>query len=111
MTAITTAVRTMKAAQLAVPGADFEIVAREVPEPGRGQVRIKVQACGICHSDAFAKDGHYPGIEHPRVLGHEVVGAIDALGDGVSSWRLGQRVGVGWYGGRDGSCISCRRGD
>jgi D-arabinose 1-dehydrogenase-like Zn-dependent alcohol dehydrogenase len=101
----------MKAAQIAGPGAEFELVEREIPEPGPGQVRIKVQACGICHSDALTKGGHLPGIEYPRIPGHEVVGIIDALGDAVSGWNPGQRVGVGWHGGRDGSCTSCRRGD
>ena len=111
MAATTIAIRTMKAAQIAGPGAEFELVEREVPEPEPGQVRIKVQACGICHSDALTKGGHLPGIEYPRIPGHEVVGIIDALGDAVSGWNLGQRVGVGWHGGRDGSCASCRRGD
>jgi D-arabinose 1-dehydrogenase-like Zn-dependent alcohol dehydrogenase len=101
----------MKAAQITGPGAEFELVEREVPEPGPGQVRIKVQACGICHSDALTKGGQFPGIEYPRVPGHEVVGTIDALGDAVSGWTPGRRVGVGWHGGRDGSCASCRRGD
>jgi D-arabinose 1-dehydrogenase-like Zn-dependent alcohol dehydrogenase len=101
----------MKAAQIAGPGAEFELVEREVPEPGAGQVRIKVQACGICHSDALTKGGQFPGIEYPRIPGHEIVGTIDVLGDAVSGWNPGQRVGVGWHGGRDGSCASCRRGD
>jgi D-arabinose 1-dehydrogenase-like Zn-dependent alcohol dehydrogenase len=101
----------MKAAQLSGPGAEFELVEREVPEPGPGQVRIKVQACGICHSDALTKDGLFPGISYPRIPGHEVVGTIDALGDAVSGWRWGQRVGIGWHGGRDGNCVWCRRGD
>jgi D-arabinose 1-dehydrogenase-like Zn-dependent alcohol dehydrogenase len=111
MVATSIETRTMKVVQIAGPGAEFEVVEREIPEPRPGQVRIKVQACGICHSDALTKDGHLPGIEYPRIPGHEVVGTINALGDSVSGWNLGQRVGVGWYGGRDGVCISCRRGD
>jgi D-arabinose 1-dehydrogenase-like Zn-dependent alcohol dehydrogenase len=105
------AVATMKLAQIARPGADFEIVERNVPEPGAGHVRIKVQACGVCHSDVFTKEGQWPGIEYPRVPGHEVVGLLDKLGAGVSGWKQGQRVGVGWHGGHDGTCPSCRRGD
>ena len=111
MAAISIAIRTMKAAQIAGPGAEFEVVERDIPEPGPGQVRIKVQACGICHSDALTKDGLFPGIGYPRVPGHEVVGTIDAFGDAVSGWTFRQRVGVGWHGGRDGNCVSCRRGD
>jgi D-arabinose 1-dehydrogenase-like Zn-dependent alcohol dehydrogenase len=102
---------TMKSAQIAGPGAEFQIVIREVPEPGPDEVRIKVQACGICHSDVLTKDGLIPGIEYPRAPGHEVVGLIDAVGNGVSHWNAGQRVGVGWHGGHDGTCRSCRRGD
>ena len=105
------AVTTMKLAQITRPGGDFQIVEREIPEPGAGQVRIKVQACGVCHSDAFTKEGQWPGIQYPRVPGHEVVGIIDEVGDGVSAWQKGQRVGVGWHGGHDGTCPSCRRGD
>jgi D-arabinose 1-dehydrogenase-like Zn-dependent alcohol dehydrogenase len=101
----------MKAAQVPKPGADFEIVERDIPKPSAGEVRIKVQACGVCHSDAFTKEGQWPGIQYPRVPGHEVVGIIDELGDGVSQWRKGQRVGVGWHGGHDGTCRACRRGD
>jgi D-arabinose 1-dehydrogenase-like Zn-dependent alcohol dehydrogenase len=101
----------MKAAQIPAPGADFQIVEREIPDPGAGHVRIKVQACGVCHSDALTKEGSWPGIQYPRVPGHEVVGIIDAMGDGVSEWEKGQRVGVGWHGGHDGTCIACRRGD
>ena len=111
MTATSFAPTTMKVAQISGPGAEFEVIERSVPEPARGQVRIKVQACGICHSDALTKDGLFAGIEYPRVPGHEVVGIIDALGNDVSDWQLGQRVGVGWHGGRDGNCPSCRRGD
>jgi len=105
------AIATMKAAQISNPGADFELVEREVPEPGAGQVRIKVQACGICHSDVLTKEGMWPGIQYPRVPGHEVAGIIDKVGAGVSEWQRGQRAGVGWHGGHDGTCRACRRGD
>jgi D-arabinose 1-dehydrogenase-like Zn-dependent alcohol dehydrogenase len=105
------AIGTMKVAQVPSPGADFKIVEREIPEPGAGHVRIKVQACGVCHSDVLTKEGAWPGIQYPRVPGHEVAGVIDALGEGVSEWKKGQRVGVGWHGGHDGTCLSCRRGD
>jgi D-arabinose 1-dehydrogenase-like Zn-dependent alcohol dehydrogenase len=101
----------MKAAQIPKAGADFQIVEREIPKPGAGQVLIKVQACGICHSDVLTKEGAWPGIEYPRVPGHEVAGIIDELGAGVSEWKKGQRVGVGWHGGQDGTCLWCRRGD
>jgi D-arabinose 1-dehydrogenase-like Zn-dependent alcohol dehydrogenase len=105
------AIAPMKAAQIPKPGADFEIVEREIPKPGAGEVRIKVQACGVCHSDVFTKEGLWPGIQYPRVPGHEVVGFIDELGAGVSGWKQGQRAGVGWHGGHDGTCLQCRRGD
>jgi D-arabinose 1-dehydrogenase-like Zn-dependent alcohol dehydrogenase len=105
------AVATMKVAQVSGPGGDFQIVEREIPEPGPGHVRIKVQACGVCHSDVLTKEGYWPGIQYPRVPGHEVAGIIDAVGDGVSAWKKGQRVGVGWHGGHDNTCLSCRRGD
>jgi D-arabinose 1-dehydrogenase-like Zn-dependent alcohol dehydrogenase len=101
----------MKAVQVPAAGADFQIVEREIPEPGAGQVRIKVQACGVCRSDELTKEGHWPGISYPRVAGHEVAGVIDALGAGVSAWRKGQRIGVGWHGGHDNTCPQCRRGD
>jgi D-arabinose 1-dehydrogenase-like Zn-dependent alcohol dehydrogenase len=101
----------MKAVQISKAGADFQVVEREIPKPRSGQVRIKVQACGICHSDAFTKDGSWPGIEYPRVPGHEVAGVVDELGNKVSEWKKGQRVGVGWHGGHDGTCCACRRGD
>jgi len=101
----------MKAVQVPKAGADFEIVEREIPQPGAGQVRIHVQACGICHSDVITKEGLLPGITYPRVPGHEVAGMIDELGAGVKEWRKGQRVGVGWHGGQDGTCLACRRGD
>jgi D-arabinose 1-dehydrogenase-like Zn-dependent alcohol dehydrogenase len=105
------AVGPMKAAQVPKPGADFEIVEREIPKPGVGEVRIKVQACGICHSDVLTKEGQWPGIQYPRVPGHEIAGIVDELGAGVSEWKKGQRVGVGWHGGHDGTCLACRRGD
>jgi len=101
----------MKVAQVPKPGGDFEIVEREIPKPDAGQVRIKVQACGVCHSDVFTKEGQWPGIQYPRVPGHEVAGVIHELGAGVSAWKMGQRVGVGWHGGQDNTCPSCRRGD
>lgn len=101
----------MTVAQISKPGGDFELVEREKPDPDAGHVRIKVQACGVCHSDVFTKDGLWPDIQYPRAPGHEVVGVIDELGDGVSAWKIGQRVGVGWHGGHDGTCTACRRGD
>jgi D-arabinose 1-dehydrogenase-like Zn-dependent alcohol dehydrogenase len=101
----------MKAVQIPKPGGDFEIIEREIPKPGPGHVLIKVQACGVCHSDSFTKDGSWPGIQYPRVPGHEVAGIIDELGADVSGWKKGQRVGVGWHGGHDGTCRPCRRGD
>lgn len=105
------AVATMKVAQIGKPGEGFQIVEREIPTPGAGQVRIKVQACGVCHSDVLTVDGLWPGIQYPRVPGHEVAGVVDAVGDGVSAWKKGQRVGVGWHGGQDNTCRECRRGD
>lgn len=105
------AVRPMKVAQISKPGGDFEIVERDIPKPGAGEVRVKVQACGVCHSDMFTKEGAWPGIQYPRVPGHEVAGIVDELGEGVSVWKKGQRVGVGWHGGHDGTCLACRRGD
>jgi len=101
----------MKAAQIPKAGADFQIVEREIPTPNAGEVRIRVQACGVCHSDVLTKEGLWPGIQYPRTPGHEVVGIIDGVGDRVSEWTVGQRAGVGWHGGHDGICISCRRGD
>jgi D-arabinose 1-dehydrogenase-like Zn-dependent alcohol dehydrogenase len=101
----------MKVAQISAPGAEFELVEREIPNPPAGHVRIKVQACGICHSDVLTKEGQWPGITYPRVPGHEIAGIIDELGANVAVWKKGQRVGVGWHGGQDGVCISCRRGD
>jgi D-arabinose 1-dehydrogenase-like Zn-dependent alcohol dehydrogenase len=105
------AIAPMKVAQVPIAGADFQIVEREIPKPDAGQVRIKVQACGVCHSDVFTKEGSWPGIEYPRVPGHEVAGIIDELGEGVAEWKKGQRAGVGWHGGHDGTCLQCRRGD
>ena len=101
----------MKVVQVPKPGADFEVVEREIREPGSAQVRIRVQACGVCHSDVATKEGVLPGISYPRVPGHEVVGVIDEVGAGVKDWRKGERVGVGWHGGQDGTCPACRRGD
>lgn len=103
--------KTMKAVEVPRPGADFEVVERQVPQPGAGEARIRVQACGICHSDQLTKEGHWPGIEYPRVPGHEIAGVIDELGAGVTGWQVEQRVGVGWHGGQCGQCPSCRRGD
>lgn len=100
----------MRAVQVPNPGGPFEMVEREVPEPAPGTVRIKVQACGICHSDSLTKEGHMPGIVYPRVPGHEVIGTVDAVGAGVQGWAVGQRAGIGWNGGYCGYCDSCRRG-
>lgn len=102
---------TMRVAQVSRPKGPFEIVERSIPEPTAGTVRIKVQACGICHSDALTKEGVFPGLQFPRVPGHEVAGVIDAVGPGVAAWRPGQRVGVGWNGGYCGQCDLCRRGE
>ncbi len=104
------ATATMKVAQISKPGGDFEIVEREIPKPGAGEVLIKVQACGVCHSDVFVKDGLWPGIQYPRIPGHEVAGVVDELGAEVAGWKKGQRVGVGWHGGQDNTCPECRRG-
>jgi D-arabinose 1-dehydrogenase-like Zn-dependent alcohol dehydrogenase len=101
----------MRAAQITKPGGPFELVEREIPTPAAGWVRIKVQACGICHSDALIKEGHWPGLQYPRVPGHEVLGVVDAVGAGVTQWQPGQRVGVGWHGGHCGYCDACRNGD
>ena len=101
----------MKVAQISKPGGDFELVERDVPEPSAAQVRVKVEACGICHSDTLVKDGLWPGLQYPRVPGHEVAGHIDAIGSGVTNWKKGQRVGVGWHGGHDFVCEQCRRGE
>ena len=101
----------MKAAQITKPGGNWELVERNIPEPDHGQVRVKVEACGICHSDALVKDGVWPGLQYPRVPGHEIAGHIDAIGDNVTKWAQGQRVGVGWHGGHCFVCEQCRRGD
>ena len=101
----------MKAAQISKAGGDFELVERDIPEPGSGQVRVKVEACGICHSDVLVQEGLWPGLQYPRVPGHEIAGRLDALGVGVSAWKKGDRVGVGWHGGHDFVCDECRRGD
>jgi D-arabinose 1-dehydrogenase-like Zn-dependent alcohol dehydrogenase len=101
----------MKAAQISRPGGDWEVVEREIPQPGPNQVRVKVEACGICHSDMMVKDGLWPGLQYPRIPGHEIAGRIDALGGGVQGWKAGQRVGVGWHGGHCFHCDACRRGD
>ena len=101
----------MRAMQLRAPKGAFELVERPLPEPGPRQVRIKVEACGICRSDSYVVEGFYPGINYPRVPGHEIAGHIDAIGPEVTSWRVGQRVGVGWHGGHCGVCANCRRGD
>jgi alcohol dehydrogenase/propanol-preferring alcohol dehydrogenase len=101
----------MRAVQVAEPKGPLELVERKIPEPGAGWVRIKVQACGVCHSDFVTKEGIWPFIHYPRIPGHEVAGIVDAIGAGVDEWAPGQRVGVGWYGGHCGHCDSCRRGD
>ena len=101
----------MKAAQVSKPGGNFEVVERPIPEPGRAPVRIKVEACGVCHSDAIVKQSGFPGLQYPRVPGHEIAGRIDALGAGVTQWKPGQRVGVGWHGGHCFVCDPCRRGN
>jgi D-arabinose 1-dehydrogenase-like Zn-dependent alcohol dehydrogenase len=102
---------TMRVVQVSRPKGPFEIVERPMPEPGAGCVRVKVEACGICHSDAMTKEGLFPGIQFPRVPGHEVAGVIDAVGPDVPGWAPGQRVGVGWNGGYCGYCDPCRRGE
>jgi len=101
----------MRAVQIPNAHGEFQFVERDMPQPGAGAVRIKVQACGICHSDEYAKEGSRPGITYPRVPGHEIAGVVDAVGPGVQGWEIGQRVGVGWHGGHCGHCVSCRRGD
>src|SRR5437763_2746438 len=101
----------MRVVQVTRPNGPFEIAEREIPEPGAGQVRVKVEAWGICHGDMFVKEGLWPGLQYPRVPGHEVAGRIDALGANVTNWRKDQCVGVGWHGGHDFVCEQCRRGD
>lgn len=95
----------MNAIQMSKPGAEFEVVEREIPEPSAGYVRIRVETCGVCQSDVVTKDGLFPGISYPRVPGHEVAGVIDKVGVGVSGWKTGDSVGVGWHGGQDGTCL------
>lgn len=102
---------TIRSAQVTEPGGSFSIAEREMPEPGRGQVRVAVEACGVCHSDSAFVDAHFPGVRFPLVTGHEIAGRIDALGDGVEGWLPGERVAVGWFGGNCGSCLPCREGD
>src|SRR5205823_3564975 len=101
----------MRAVQVPRAGGPFELVERDIPEPQPGWVRIKIDACGVCHSDSLIKEGLWPGIEYPRVPGHEVIGVVDAVGEGVKPWKSGQRVGVGWHGGNCGYCDHCRRGE
>lgn len=101
----------MTAVEIRSPGTPFEVVMREILAPGPSRVRIRVQACGICHSDVFVKEGYWPGLQYPRVTGHEVAGVVDEVGAGVTAWKKGQRVGVGWHGGHCGQCDPCRRGD
>ncbi len=101
----------MRAVQVARPGGPLELVEREIPAPGNGSVWVKIQACGVCHSDSVTKGGLFPGISYPRVPGHEIVGVVDAVGAGVAGWAVGDRVGIGWNGGYCGYCDSCRRGD
>jgi NADPH2:quinone reductase len=102
---------TMRAVQVPEAGAEFELVERAVPDPGPGEVRVAVDACGICHSDAYVKEGTYPGISYPRIPGHEIAGRVDAVGERVTAWSEGDRVGAGWHGGHCFTCEPCRRGD
>jgi D-arabinose 1-dehydrogenase-like Zn-dependent alcohol dehydrogenase len=101
----------MKAAQISKPGGDWELIERDIADPSAGEVRVKVEACGICHSDSLVKEGLWPGLQYPRVPGHEIAGRIDAVGENVTAWTKGQRVGVGWHGGHCFVCEQCRRGD
>jgi D-arabinose 1-dehydrogenase-like Zn-dependent alcohol dehydrogenase len=101
----------MRAVQVSKAKGPFELVERDIPKAGPREVCVKVQACGVCHSDMFTKEGVFPGIAYPRVPGHEIVGVIDAVGDSVPGWKAGERVGVGWHGGQCGNCESCRRGE
>src|SRR5207302_201913 len=101
----------MNAAQIRKPGGDWELIERDIPDPSTGEVRVNVEACGICHSDSLVKEGLWPGLQYPRVPGHEIAGRIDAVGENVTAWTKGQRVGVGWHGGHCFVCEQCRRGD
>jgi D-arabinose 1-dehydrogenase-like Zn-dependent alcohol dehydrogenase len=101
----------MRAVEVPRAGGGLRLTEREIPAPGPGEVRVRVEACGICHSDLFVTEGHWPGIQYPRVPGHEIAGRVDAVGEGVTTWAKGDKVGVGWYGGHCGVCPSCRRGD
>ena len=101
----------MRAVQIPRAGGPLELVEREIPDPQPGWVRVKVDACGVCHSDSLVKEGHWPGIQYPRVPGHEVIGVVDAVGEGAKPWKPGKRVGVGWHGGNCGYCDHCRRGE
>jgi D-arabinose 1-dehydrogenase-like Zn-dependent alcohol dehydrogenase len=101
----------MRSVQVSKPHGPFQLIEREIPEPGDRKVRIKIQACGICHGDSVTKEGIFPGIQYPRVPGHEIVGVIDSIGNDVTEWKKGQRVGVGWFAGHCGHCESCRHGD
>src|SRR5437660_1224541 len=100
----------MRVIQISEPGGPLELRQRDTPEPGPGEARVRVQACGVCHSDSYPKQGTFPGVSYPVVPGHEVAGVVDALGDGVQGWNVGERVGVGWFGGNCGYCEPCRRG-
>ncbi|HYZ16275.1 MAG TPA: alcohol dehydrogenase [Candidatus Acidoferrum sp.] len=108
---MTTTISTMRGIQVARPGADFALVERPIPEPGRGHVRVRVQACGVCYSDSLTKEGAFPHMHHPLVPGHEIVGIVDTLGEDALPWQIGDRVGLGWFGGHCGHCAFCRRGD
>src|SRR5262245_1290698 len=101
----------MRAVQVTGPNQPFQLVEKDIPSPTRGTVRVKIQACGVCHSDSFTKEGTFPGIQYPRVPGHEIAGVIDAVGEEAGNWKVGQRVGIGWHGGHCRICESCRRGD
>ena len=101
----------MRVMQIARKDGPIELVERDIPQPGPAEVRVKVEACGICHSDVYTKTGTFPGIEYPRSPGHEVAGIVDSLGAGTPGWKKGDRVGIGWHGGHCGYCDSCRRGD
>src|SRR5208283_3151699 len=101
----------MKKIRVNSAGGSFELIEEGMREPGARCARVRVQACGICHSDSLTKEGGWPGMVYPRVPGHEIAGVIDAVGEGADPWKVGDRVGIGWFGGHDGVCESCRRGD